>query len=590
MSNGLLSRKGMIAILASCMFAVTACSDKKKVEDLEGENGRLKQQISQLENEKKTAEQKLAENEAKINELEERSASLNQELTDLKDADKTLADLARQIEEKRAISEELEETLERVRAEIATAEQDLQAARDAETAAIENGQRVTEEAQAKMDDANARIEKAIALEERTQALIEKKEALEARVDEAMAQWHELYKEHKLEAVFERLIDENRMNDSLTFQFSVVALNVSDKEIRTIRDRVYRVQKSTANIYQKDMKLDPEEKDVNERIVKFDKKVADNPAKTYKMASRRVLNDSFLVKTTGTELRALRNELQQMSADRRAVFMVPRLVEKLSLSMVMRVQVNQGDNVVEVDMKDTIEVSLNEPTEVPVDLSKPIDVTKPMNQMFPKDQCANFDAACMTALKNSGMLNVKTETLGWFGEEVVLKDYLASELWASADQTRKDYLAVENGFDNKTFGNQVAASLMTRSCVNTVDRTVEDCTKEKKLYERRPTIEKITLEFAVNQIQDLPYTGYIPVDFAMNERFRKLALNISKGQLHIQLPIEDNRTVSLNVESRAYGRVIQDYGVSRTDEDRELELSRTLSEKESIYKSFGRALR
>ena len=35
MSNGLLSRKGMIAILASCMFAMTACSDKKKVEDLD---------------------------------------------------------------------------------------------------------------------------------------------------------------------------------------------------------------------------------------------------------------------------------------------------------------------------------------------------------------------------------------------------------------------------------------------------------------------------------------------------------------------------------------------------------------------------
>ena len=431
MSNGLLSRKGMIAVLASCMFAITACSDKDKIKDLEGENGQLRDQISKLQDEKTTAEQKLAETEAQVEDLRLEINGYQKTIDEYQNAEGTLADLVKEIDEKKDVVAKLEALIQDLDAQKIAAQEEIAAAEaDRKAARIE-----LEEAIQINADAEARIKRIeaqeAALVEMEQKLVEREKVVAASAE----QWRKLYSEQRLDAVFDRLTSEGKLQDKLTFQFSVVALNVKPTEVTDIRNKVKVVTDKATNIYKRDKEIRPSTADLALKLTR---------QRTAESRERRVvkttMNDSYMAQTTAESIIALRDELNKMNTGGKAVFLVPRLIEKLSVSLDMTVKADQRARLQDAERIRTIFTGkLTEPREIAVDLTKRIDVRAPMQALVSNDSCSDFNAACIEGLAQARLLEVSA------GDEYVnLRHFLRTKFRDSADQMDVDSAELRSG--------------------------------------------------------------------------------------------------------------------------------------------------
>lgn len=513
----LLSRSVVLATLASVFLALTACNDRGRMRIIDNENKKLKEQLAKAkgdEGDKKAAEEKKKELE-----------DLQHKVNEFETANKSLEELTAKITEKNNMVKAVEAALTELNQQRDRLEQEQMIAR----------------AQGRPALSEERLAEIKIQEEALKTLRERLARQEANLNKTINHWKGLYESAGSDAVFSRINAENKNAEVMAFQLSLVGINLSASEVYNLREAVKKISLAEANKYKDNQRLVPSNEQVGTAA-----------------SDSLVINDSYLIGTTANELKQLRDEVKKINNANKAIFMVVRLIEKVSVSLAARVYVDKGANALTKNVELAYSTILGEPKEI--EASKEIDVAK-ITADLGLVNCTTLTKECLKELAGRGLLSKPVEVVS--GTTILVRDYINKLMMSSAEQTAADIAKLKAG----SLENEMLSSYIGRNAAIT----------------RQATLQRLEIIFSVNLVQDMPAAGNLPVDLAVSSNTRASEYVINNGRLHISMPFKNTRSVNLDFEVAAREKMTAT-NTGKPAQEAKAEFIQLLEAKKELYSS------
>jgi hypothetical protein len=434
-----------------------------------------------------------------------------------------------------------------------------------------------------LDNAENRITASIELKSRLESLQRQLELRTERIEDAITQWKQMYNEAHLDNVFERIMTENKMDDVLTYQVSVIGVNVPVASAVALRKLTLEIQNSEDNKYKIDYKLSPAQDKLINNLTTLNeakKSTASMINKAFALATfeRTNVEDSYLVSAAGSDLIELRNSILALDDDQSILYVVIRPVQKVYASMNLEVKGNTFEfgtgasfPLMTVDLGG---VNLSDDSEL-----SNTNITKIYEAILSSKACETISADCLAELNKEGYL----DRIAPYTTKTPVKEKLSTLLTQSAEQTDADIKKINEGVLS-------GWNASVQAYDENMELTQDTKSAKQATTNRFPIITEITIKYKIEMIVDVSGNGQIPIDLPSVSSLNSTQSVRDNSIITIELPIKEMAKSQMKLSEEVAKRLnLKRNGIAAMATKKTFTLE-NLSEMSLIFNSLQKSLK